>query len=259
MVALLGRDESVSALQLDHGAETAFRRDAVALLVFLVGLFFLLRDLGAVVTRAGAAGHEERVDLVLRIELLVDDVLHPDAVGGLGHEAAGGHGLAVAAVVVLVGVFPADDHHARAERIELADQRHVVAVAGHQHDHVESDVDHLFVGFEREGDVRALFGAVAHGQEMRDHAFAGQHVVEIALGEEQMAEVRLGRGQAAAEIMAVDDAAEVFAYMFAFRHHGADEAVQTGHADAAFARMPVVIIVADVIEVVSIVEDADPD
>ena len=120
-------------------------------------------------------------------------------------------------------------------------------------------MDHLFVGFEREGDVRALFGAVAHGQEMRDHAFAGQHVVEIALGEEQMAEVRLGRGEAAAEIMAVDDAAEVFAHMLAFGDHGADEAVETGHADAAFAGVPVVVVVADVIEIVSVVEDADSE
>ena len=74
-----------------------------------------------------------------------------------------------------------------------------------------------------------------------------------------MAYVRFGRRQATAEIMAVHDPAEVFAHVFAFRHHGADEAVQAGDADAAFTGMPVVIIVADVIEIISIVENADPD
>ena len=74
-----------------------------------------------------------------------------------------------------------------------------------------------------------------------------------------MPQVRFGGGQTAAEVMAVDDAAEIFAYMFAFRHHGADEAVQAGDADAAFTRVSVVVIVADVIEIISIVEDADPD
>ena len=74
-----------------------------------------------------------------------------------------------------------------------------------------------------------------------------------------MAEVRFRSGQAAAEIMAVDDPAEVFADMFAFRHHGTDKAVQTGDADTAFSRVSVVVIVADVIEIISVVEDADPD
>ena len=74
-----------------------------------------------------------------------------------------------------------------------------------------------------------------------------------------MAEVRFCRCQAAPEIMAVHDAAEILADMFAFRHHGADEAVQTGDADTAFARVSVVVIVADVIEIISIVEDADPN
>ena len=74
-----------------------------------------------------------------------------------------------------------------------------------------------------------------------------------------MPQIGFGRGQAAAEIMAVDDAAEVFADMFAFRHHGADEAVQAGDADAAPAGMAVIVIVADVIEIISIVKNADPD
>ena len=74
-----------------------------------------------------------------------------------------------------------------------------------------------------------------------------------------MAEIRFRGGQTAPEIMAVHDAAEVFAYMLAFRHHGADEAVKAGDADAAFARMSMVIIIADMIEIISIVEDADPD
>ena len=74
-----------------------------------------------------------------------------------------------------------------------------------------------------------------------------------------MAEIRFRCGQTAPEIVAVHDAAEVFADMFAFRHHGADEAVKAGDADAAFARMSMVIIIADMIEIISIVEDADPD
>ena len=59
--------------------------------------------------------------------------------------------------------------------------------------------------------------------------------------------------------MAVDDAAEIFADMFAFRHHGADEAVQAGDADAALAGVSVIIVITDVIEIISIVKDADPD
>ena len=74
-----------------------------------------------------------------------------------------------------------------------------------------------------------------------------------------MPQIRLGGGQAAAEIMTVDDPAEVFAHMFAFRDHGADETVQSGDADAASAGMAVIIIVAYMIEIISIVEDADPD
>ena len=74
-----------------------------------------------------------------------------------------------------------------------------------------------------------------------------------------MPQIRLGGGQAAAEIMTVDDPAEVFAHMFAFRDHGADETVQSGNADAASARMSVIIVIADMIEIISIVEDADPD
>ena len=74
-----------------------------------------------------------------------------------------------------------------------------------------------------------------------------------------MPQIGFGGGQAAAEIMAVDDAAEVFAYVFAFRHHGADEAVQAGDADAALAGMSVIMVIADMIEIISIIEDADPN
>ena len=88
--------------------------------------------------------------------------MHPDSVGCLGHQAAGSHGLAVAAVVVLVGILPADHHDACAERVELADERDIIAVAGDQDHDVESDVDHLFVGFKGEGDVRALFILYMH-------------------------------------------------------------------------------------------------
>ena len=107
---------------------------------------------------------------------------HVHGIGGFVLQCVGSRGVACRAFVVFVFKLPEEQHHPDAERIELAQQRQVVAVAGQQHHEIIVLVVRLLERLQSQPHIDALFqlgsAATFEGQIVRGDPNSAEHLVE---------------------------------------------------------------------------------
>jgi len=187
----------------------------------------------------------------------LDDLGHEQGIGGVGKECPGDAGFASDAAFIDEVKVPAEDHDARACHVEFSYERGVVTVAGDEHADVVVLEPGQFVGFESQGDVDAFFAAFLHGPIMGGDAVVHEDVFELPLALQPALLLNDGRWVAPAEIVRIDDLAEGQRRFFAFGDEIPNEEVQPGDAQASADFVAVGVVVADVVEIMAVVEDAD--
>ena len=175
--------------------------------------------------------------------------MHGHRVGHLLQQLLRGARHAGFALEIFVFEVPVQQHHAGAHGVELADEGHVVGVAGDEHHHVEGFVQGQLQGFEAQPHVDAFFlqAAVAgfQGHVVRLHAQVHQNIVEQAVVKQAVFVAGFGGREAAPEKVGVGNLRQAHVYVFFFGYLVANVLVQAFEADAGFALVLEIIIVAD--------------